>query len=386
MCTLQRVKKLLKKVNTSIRTYVICLILSSGRKNCTDMARAIGISKKELYAYHAKAEIHSGYIGKLLLAYAKKTRIKGVKRALVIDATLLLKRFAQAMEKLCYDRDGCTRHVEHGLVPLYASVVDENVTIPLDLEFWVQKKIVGEKRYQSKTQIALALIGYLKKSGLEFDFVSLDGAFPGPDSFAFFKKTRRKFIMRISKAWCITTLDGERVQLRNCLELKLMRNIREKTIKAKLYGNVYFFTAQKRKTKSGEWETIFLVSNMNLSAKEQVAAYALRWPQEKVNRTTKQKFGAAQCQMLPTKKQRAHIMATFLAYAIIEIANNDKEKLSVDETVNFLRRNHFSDLVNLIESVKKSKIKRNIDLADKKIQNHVQNSSNNVVQFRGLYA
>ena len=75
----------------------------------------------------------------------------------------------------------------------------------------------------------------------------------------------------------------------------------------------------------------------------------MRWPLEKVIRTTKQKFGAMQCQALEIEKQHAHIMAGFLAYAILEIANNDKQTQSVDELVNLIRDEYSDDLIMLIE-------------------------------------
>ncbi|MEI6750670.1 MAG: hypothetical protein WCM93_16045, partial [Bacteroidota bacterium] len=69
MCTLQNVINLLENVNHSIRTYVVCLILSGGRKNCADMARSVGISAKPLYKYLANAESYSKEIEKMLLLY-----------------------------------------------------------------------------------------------------------------------------------------------------------------------------------------------------------------------------------------------------------------------------------------------------------------------------
>ena len=48
--------------------------------------------------------------------------------------------------------------LKRGLVPVYAVVTDENVIIPLSLDFWVQKKITGEKKYKSKTKITQELI------------------------------------------------------------------------------------------------------------------------------------------------------------------------------------------------------------------------------------
>lgn len=386
MCTLQRVINLLEKVNPSIRTYVVCLMISSGRKNCADMARSVGISPKPLYAYLANAKTNSKEIEKMLFAYANETRVDGVKRTLVIDPTAIIKRYAKSIENLCYDKDGCTKHVEHVLVPVYASVVDENIKIPLCLDFWVQQKITGKKRYKSKVEIAQELITDLKGKGLKFDFVSLDGAFPTPSMFAFFKKDKHKFIMRIPRSRCITTKDGKRMQLKHCPELKLMRNAREKTIQAELHGDTYFFTAYKRQCKNGGWEVVFLVSNMDMPAKDQVAAFNLRWPMEKINRTTKQKLGSTQCQALQASKQRAHILAGFLALSILEVAQNDKQKKNVDEMVNFIKKSHFNDLLELIANHERHESKRNVDPVAKQFQNQFQNLSNNTYESNVFYA
>ncbi|KKQ32641.1 MAG: hypothetical protein US49_C0006G0092 [candidate division TM6 bacterium GW2011_GWF2_37_49] len=171
----------------------------------------------------------------------------------------------------------------------------------------MQKKARGKKKYRSKVEIAQELISYLVSQGVEFDFVSLDGTFPTPNMFVFFQKTKHKFITRIPSSRCVVTRGGKRLQLKHVPALKLLRNEREKTIKAKLYGKTYFFTAYKRKKRFGGWETVFLVSNMKLLAKQQVEEYNLRWPQEKINRTSKQKLGMHQCQMLALSKQKAHI-------------------------------------------------------------------------------
>lgn len=386
MHTLQRVINLLKNVNTSIRTYVVCLMLTSGRKNCAEMARVTGLSPKKLYAFLSNASSYSKEIEKYLLEFAKTTRNKNVKRTLVIDPTAIIKRYAQLMEKLCHDKAGCTKNIEKGLVPVCASIIDKNIKIPLNIDFWVQKKITGKKKYKSKVKIAQDLILYLISQGVEFDFISLDGAFAVPDMFTFFKqRPQLKFIMRIPRNRCIVTDDKKRAQLRNVPSLRLMRNSREKTIQAELYDETYFFTAQKREKRGGGSETVFLVSNMNLIAKEQVEAFNLRWPQEKINRTTKQKFGINQCQALEASKQKAHIMAGYLAHTIIEIAKNDNQTQSVDAIVTFLRKNHFDDLANFLTKHEIPKSRCKLDPVEKSFQNHVQNFNSNVGESNTLY-
>jgi hypothetical protein len=374
MNTLQRVTNFLKKANQETQAYVIGLILSNDKKNCANMARITGISKEKLYSFLANAQKNSRRIKKMLIDIAKETRVLGVMRSLVIDPTALIKSHAYAMENVCYDMAGSTKHVERCLVPVYASVVDKNVKIPLFTRSWVQKKIIGEDKYKSKVEIACDLISYCKKKGVAFDFVSLDGAFSKPGMFYYFENNKDiKFIMRMAKNIYVITENGERVKLNECIELKMIKNYRERMIKAELYGYIYFFIAQKRKRKNGSYEVIYLVSNMDITAKDQVSSYKLRWPIEKINRTTKQKFGSAQCQALTAPKQEAHIMAGFLAYAILELAENYKQKKSVDKTVNFIRRNHFDYLVGFTRKCEKSTPVHNTGLVTTYLQNDFQN-------------
>lgn len=386
MYIVQRVINQLKNINAKIRPYIVCLILSSDRKNCAAMARSVGISPKSLYAYLKQAKIHSKEIQKYLFDCANKTRVDGIKRTLVLDPTTIIKRYAQAIEKLCHDKAGTTKHVERCLVPIYASVVDKNIKIPITLDFWIQEKIVGKKRYKSKKAITRDLIFWLRSMGLEFDFVSLDGAFPFADMFSFFEKECLNFTMRIARTRCITTADKMKAQLQFHPALKLPRNTREKTVKAKLKdGKEYFFTAQKRRDKNHEWEVVYIVSNMDLPAKKQVDAFDLRWPQEMINRTTKQKFGAEHCQALEASKQQAHILAGFLAHTILEMSFDDKQKKCVDELVNFLRCYHFDDLKALLTQPKKHQRKNNHDFIDKRFQNLFQNFSKNTGECSVLY-
>lgn len=383
MYIVQSVLNRLKNINPSIKTYVLCLMLSSSRKNCAAMAYSVNVSEKRLYHFLDESIANSQEIVKQLLVLAHETRQKDTLRALVVDPTAIIKHYAQKMEKLCYDRAGCTKKVEKVLVPVYASVTDKNVSIPLDLEFWLQEKITGKKRYKSKVKVTQELIVALKKSGLDFDYTALDGAFSTSDMFAFFKTQNAKFTMRIAKSRLVK-FNGVSAQLKNHLALKLWRNEREKMISAQLGNDTYFFTAHKRKARNGGWETVYIVSNMNLSAKEQVAAYNLRWPIEKMIRTTKQKFGATQCQVISALKQRAHILAGFFAYAILNVAENDKQKNSVDFSVNTLREFHFNDLISSINEKKKIELAVNIDPVLNKFQNYFQNLQHNHDQISVL--
>ena len=259
MYIVQSVLNHLKNINPIIKTFVLSLILSRNRKNCAAIAHSIDVSKKRLYQFFENSTTYLKEIEEALLELAKETRKTGTIRAFVVDPTSIIKHYAEKMEKICHDRTGCTKKVEKVLVPVYAAVIDQYVTIPLTLDFWVQEKIVGTKKYKSKIAIAQQLILWAKKHNVDFDFTTLDGAFSKEPMFSFFKQNQEiKFSMRIAKSRVVITEDGVSAQLKNHPALKLYRNEREKTIQAKLNKDVttYFFTAHKRKKRDGGSEVV----------------------------------------------------------------------------------------------------------------------------------
>lgn len=376
MYMIQSVLNKLKNINPSIREYMLGLLLSRGRKNCAAMADSLLISPKRFYNFLAKGLDNSKEIEKILFDLAKETRIKGVPRTLIVDPSTIIKTYAKSMEKLCYDRSGCSKKIEWCLVPIYAAIADENITIPLAVEFWVQQKVVGKSRYKSKIQITQELILYLVSKGVSFDYISLDGAFATAEMFAFFAKNKHlRFSIRIPSNRVIKTSDGIKAQLKKHPALQLHRNEREKTIQASIKGISYYFTVQKRKAVGSGWEKVFIVSDMNVKAKEQISAYARRWPLEKANRTGKQKFGAGQCQAISATKQKAHIMAGFLTYTVCDLIKNDNMSQSVDELVNKIRKTDSLDWIYENQKMNKTNHRENIHPVEKSVQNQVQNFS-----------
>lgn len=378
MCTFQSVKKTLKNINPLIRNYVIGLIVAQGRKNCIAMARAMRIPERYLSSFLECSSFIIDEIKETLIELGAPRSKEKLQRAYPCDPTHILKPYAKCIENLCYDRAGTTKRSERCLVPIYAAVVDKFATIPQAMKFWMQEKITGKRHYKSKVLLTIELIFEAIKNEIQFDFVPLDGGFCVPEMFNFFHEKTVSFVMRVQKSRCITTPDGVRAQLKNHPMLKLHRNERAKVVKAKFNdGRTYTFVAYKRKDKHGFPETVYLISNMEKTAKELIAAYDMRWPLEKVIRTTKQKFGAMQCQALSIEKQEAHLLAGFLAYAILEIANIDKQAQSVDELVNEFRQYYFDDLVELIESPLKKTVVAKKHLVAKPIQNNIYNKQQN---------
>ena len=377
MRAFQRVKKILKNINPLIKNYLICLMVVRGRKNCAAMAKSTNIPEKFLYSFLNDAKNVTGEMDDMLLQLTHKPQLEKSPKAFGVDPTHIIKPYARYIEKLCYDRAGTSKRVEHCLVPIYAMVMDRFATIPLAMKFWIQENLTGKRHYKTKAKLTMALISEARKNKVKFDFVPLDGGYAVPEMLDFFAETKESFVMRIPKSRVITTSDGIRAQLKNHPALKLHRNEREKVVQAKLKGRTYFFVAYKRKDKDGGYETVYLISNMNKPAKELIVAYNMRWPLEKVIRTTKQKFGAMQCQALEIEKQQAHLTAGVLAYAILETANIDKQEKSVDALVNFIRDEHAVDLIMLIENPCKINRRGRPRLDAKPLQNPIYYAKKN---------
>jgi hypothetical protein len=377
MYMIQNVINKFKKINPIIRDYSLALLLTRGKKNCASMSRSTNISNKKLYSFLANHEKHIPAIQTELIAITKKLKHSGesITTIMAIDPTNFIKSYSQKIEKVGYDRAGSTGHVERCLVPVYAAIIDaDGTTVPLHIDFWAQKKVTGEKKYRSKVDITIELIKWAMENDVHFDAIVLDGAFATPTMLKFFQQhfPSIKFIIRIPKNRKIETA-GVKETLKNHPALKLHRNQREKTIQAQIYGASYFLTVQKRKKKGGGNETIFFISNIDEPAKEQIRIYNLRWPIEKVNRTTKQKFGTDEAQVLDAAKQKAHVMASFLVYAILNTTLNSNKKRNVDALVNVIRNLYFNDVIDPVKGGLEIQYRAMRSLDAPLVQNHIQN-------------
>lgn len=324
----------LETITKSIQKYVFAITLSIKKKNCLSMSREIGIKKRHLYEIY-KNHNNSKQIQSLLIKIVKKYIKKDLPAVLIIDPTNIRKWFAKDIENLAYDYDGIVGKSKKCLVPIVAAWTNTKITIPVDFQFWVNKRFTT--RYKKKREFAEDLILKLKQQ-IPFDYVAMDGAFASEPMLRFCMHHCVNFCMRIARNRVIVSNNGVRSQLQNHPKLKFKRNERYKTIVGTYKGITCFFTAHKRYSKSGKsWNIVYIISNLNISAKEQAKAYKIRWNIEKVFRTAKQSLGLGDCQCIEIKKQQTHIFSVFLAYAKLEEQRNFKQKQSVEQVLRKIR-------------------------------------------------
>ena len=330
-------------------TYLSGLLLHEGRKTCSSMARGISVPVKQFYNSFNDALGKIAFIRLKLASIANKMESTDGYRVMVIDGTSLVKAFAKKIDHLSVDYDGVLHRVAQGLSIMVAGLVASGNMIPLDFSFWRNKKKAkksGKKKhaskkiadpsYKSKIDLAIALI-LAWKDLVMFHYVALDGAFASQKMIAFLEQEALKYSMRIPRSRKVT-INGLEAKLSDHPALKLIRNERCKSAKGFYKGNACTFTVHKRKKRGGGWETIFIISNMDLSAKEHVEAYNRRWTIDKSFRTMKQYLGLKDCQMLKGIQQTLHIFNVFLAYALATIEKIFNGKKSVEEVLKEWRK------------------------------------------------
>ena len=317
--------------------------MSTKKKNCSALSRDIGISKKHLYEVYKDNRINAKQFNSSLIKMVNKHSEKGLPNVLIIDPTLIRKWFAKDMEKLAYDYDGIVGRSKKCLEPVVAAWTNTKITIPLDFIFWINQRLTP--MYKKKRELAEELILKLKQL-INFDYVAMDGVFASEPMLQFCKKHVINFCMRIAKNRVIVSKNAIEAQLQNHPKLKFKRNERYKTIIGTYKGIECFFTAHKRYSNSGKsWNIVYIISSLNIPAKEQAKAYNIRWNIEKIFRTTKQSLGLGDCQCLEIEKQRIHIFSVFFAYAKLEEQKLFKRKKSVEQVLNDFRiqKTHMKD-------------------------------------------
>lgn len=342
MHTLQYAHKFIKNSSTffarSTRTYVLSLLICMGKKNCSAMSSELGLSYRSLQQYFDNFEYQKTRIKDFLAGLANSLATKDNPGVLIVDTTQILKLYSRKIKVLCYDFSGTMKNVFKGISCVTVAWSNGEVLIPLDFDFWVRQKDMKENiPYKKKTDISRELILEWKDK-VSFAYIPLDGDYGNESFLNFLHQNDLKYSIRMPTNRKVSIENGPETKLNKQPFFQLKKNERYKTIKCAYKGIRTNVTSQKRKGHNNTKQTVFVVSNLeNLSPKEHIEAFDLRWPIEKMFRTVKQYLGFQQCQSTFTEKQRAHIFATFLAFAELEIQKIVKKKKSPEAVLKILR-------------------------------------------------
>lgn len=338
---IRNLPKVIIKVPQKISLHVALIIMSTERKNYAAIARSNGVSYRTAYIRKEDVDASLEESIKFLHSTIKKLVTEKNPGHLIIDFTLLLKKFSEKISSVTYDYDGIDKRVNKGFSAALMLWSNGVITIPFDFSLWLRKKDAGEL-YVKKTDIVKKLIKLAQQYGIPFNEVRLDGAFATEDMLRFFIDEGIHFTIRMPMNRVVTSEDGE-YQLTHHPKLKMLRNEKYKTIHATYKGLSLYFTAHKRNGKKGIKEVVFIVSDLERTPKEHVKSYDKRWPVEKCIRTKKQSLGFAHCQSTNPDKQKFHIFAVMVSYTVLQLMQFDQNKKSIEEVLHPIRRQKKTD-------------------------------------------
>ncbi len=301
----------------SAESYAAGILLTNGKKTCTELARATSKSHdavlRELNLIsNNPEEVRSALISAATTANKKNPGY------LIMDGTLLIKEHAKKIEGVSLQHSGST--VKPGIGLMATVWTDLKQVIAVDAFTWKrgdQSKIVtGAHNIISLSQ----KIGTLG--------VIADGAFASRYALKLYIESHVPCLMRFHANRVVDVAGFDQpMQLKNHPAFKMKKNKRFIIKRIKWHDIDLYVVAIKIKHPRKGWIRIFLVTTMNLKSARAIAKlYTHRWKIEVFIRINKQTFGLGDCLSRSLKKQEAHCLSVFLAYNIFYLKYKDKKK------------------------------------------------------------
>ena len=313
--------KLSKKVKKGFLSYCLGLILNKEKNTCTKMSEWLGLDHNILYRFLEKTKLLLPLFPILMVTIVKYFYVSKKKSWLIIDDTTLCKTFARKLIGVYKLFNTALGRVDRGLCLVVISWTNGEVTIPIRFLWYFSKDITG-KHFKTKSQLAEELILKLKGK-IPFDALLIDGHYTTQYLIKFMVENGIDFVGKIAKNRIIETKNGIKARIDEHPDLKLHGNQRTAKVRAKFAGKSLYFAVHKRKNDNGDWTYLYLVSNINLKAKEYFKVYKKRWKIEKKFRTFKQSLGFADCASRSLEKQELHVFAIFFSYAFLQKEKKD---------------------------------------------------------------
>ncbi len=229
---------------------------------------------------------------------------------LIIDDTVISKRFAKKIENLAFIFDSKIGRSILGLNIVMIAWSNGNITIPLAL------RIYQSDNGKTKIDLAVELLKYARFLGIKPKYVSFDAWYAADKVLKTIAQFKWKFITQIKNN-------------RKLIGVPLKEIARNPywIIEGRLTGGLKVIVVRHGKK-------YFATNNLSLSKQEILSGYKGRWLVETVFRVLHYKLGIDQCEARSLKAQMAHFHLCLMAYVLLE-----KEKFITGKTVYRIKRN-----------------------------------------------
>ena len=322
-----------------IGIYVDGLLTKAKRKTCVQMASSLLISHDILQRILGRNVQQSEKLMHLLLNQVKQYQTHQNPGYLIIDDTCVAKPYGKTMHGLEFVYSSLLGRTIKGYSYLFLAWTNGKITIPIKFAQSIPKDLCEEGAYRTKGKIAQELI-----SGIQgyapCKIILLDGLYQSQSMMAFLDENRFEFYMRLPRNRTVSiAFDEKSIMLKKHKYFRLQRNQRSKTWRGFIKGRTYYITAEKRKMKNEDYETVYIVSNRrHHSPKTIIAIYEMRWYIEKFFRTAKQSLGLQECQVRSIKKHEVHLAAVCIAYVHLEEVKIQENLDSAEKALKVLQK------------------------------------------------
>ena len=319
--------------------YPLLLILSIGKKSFTNLGQVIQKSGDTIRRLLNPIETNSNYLDNIAVELFRNKK----EVFLTVDDTLLKKMFSFFMEGAdkFFDTKIGRKIMSYKL--LVVGITDGKYMIPLRFAFIPSKDMI-EKAAEFKEELVKKFILEVRQLFPDKTiFVVADGAFATKSLLKWALSLGIKMEVRMHSNR-VVEYKGERTQIRNIKSLVPKGRHMARTIKAVWHGMSLDITAHRRIDRHGEETIVYQAATYEATPAKHVAVYKMRWPTEKLFRTTKQHLGLQECFSTKLDTQLKHVGSVFLAYAFAQLEMKQKKLGTSEDAIRSLRKNDFDVL------------------------------------------
>ena len=336
-----------RKTKRALTRYLGGLVLYSGKKNCSSIAKSISVKHDAVYDFFECCVdgqvILQSFLNRVVCDLSRRRGVWYVN----IDETMIDKMFSKNIEGVAYNWNSTFNDTMKGYSIVAAVITNGKITIPITFKTWYCAKDFPDK-HKTRIELAQALMVEINKMAPGIMFL-MDGAFSSERMLYFCRTHKMKYCMRFHSNKKVF-VNGQEAQLRKHERIKISSSKKGRVVRGYYKGEPVFIAAFKRIEKSGKTKIVYLVTSERETPKKTISVYKKRWGIEKVFRTTKQHLGLRDCQARSAAKQEIHIFAVFVAYAFLVIQKNNYRAKNPEQILHKIRRGKHGQLHDQFET------------------------------------
>jgi len=332
--------------------YIISLLKSIGTKNFEGLGRTTGCTGKTIMRSLPTEEAAMPLLQKIGHYVFRKKRTL----YLAIDDTLIKKIYAQAMAGaglMFSTKDGRCLNAFRIQV---AALTDGKCIIPIDFSYILSKEILDSLNpedltkisHLSKVQLFQNMVNGVKKQyPLHEIIVVADGLFCTTEILKWCKESKTNTVMRMHSNRTVE-FNNQKIAV-NKIEMILPKGRQKaRSVPVLWYDMDLFLTAEKRLDKHGKISIVYLISTFKAKPIKYVKIYKKRWGIEKMFRTIKQHLGLNDCFSTNFDKQKNHLAAVLLTFALMQIARKQSRFENIETAIRSFKSLSFEEIESWI--------------------------------------